>query len=112
MTKCVSGRANYPCHSPRFRPIRIVGLCHSTSNAKDLGDWIGATSHGLFNFPPGSRPVPLEVHVQGFDITNFEARMQVRPRRGAVRCGRGAVRCGAACAATAAAVYRDVRAAI
>ena len=35
-------------------PIRIVGLCTSLANAKDLGEWIGATSHGLFNFPPGA----------------------------------------------------------
>jgi pre-mRNA-splicing helicase BRR2 len=34
-------------------PIRIVGLSTSLANAKDLGEWIGATSHGLFNFPPG-----------------------------------------------------------
>lgn len=34
-------------------PIRIVGLATSLANAKDLGEWIGATSHGLFNFPPG-----------------------------------------------------------
>jgi hypothetical protein len=35
-------------------PIRIVGLCTSLANAKDLGEWIGASSHSLFNFPPGS----------------------------------------------------------
>lgn len=34
-------------------PIRIVGLCTSLANAKDLGEWIGASSHGLYNFPPG-----------------------------------------------------------
>ncbi|GFQ00264.1 U5 small nuclear ribonucleoprotein 200 kDa helicase [Phtheirospermum japonicum] len=56
--------------------IRIVALSTSLANAKDLGEWIGATSHGLFNFPPGVRPVPLEIHIQGIDITNFEARMQ------------------------------------
>lgn len=56
--------------------IRIVALSTSLANAKDLGEWIGATSHGLFNFPPGVRPVPLEIHIQGVDITNFEARMQ------------------------------------
>ena len=38
-------------------PIRIVGLCTSLANAKDLGEWIGATSHGLFNFPPGAQQV-------------------------------------------------------
>ncbi|XP_030492966.2 DExH-box ATP-dependent RNA helicase DExH12 [Cannabis sativa] len=56
--------------------IRIVALSTSLANAKDLGEWIGASSHGLFNFPPGVRPVPLEIHIQGVDITNFEARMQ------------------------------------
>ncbi|KAL6175995.1 hypothetical protein ACLB2K_052631 [Fragaria x ananassa] len=56
--------------------IRIVALSTSLANAKDLGEWIGATSHGLFNFPPGVRPVPLEIHIQGVDLANFEARMQ------------------------------------
>lgn len=56
--------------------IRVVALSASLANAKDLGEWIGATSHGLFNFPPGVRPVPLEIHIQGVDIANFEARMQ------------------------------------
>ncbi|XP_051139813.1 DExH-box ATP-dependent RNA helicase DExH12-like [Andrographis paniculata] len=56
--------------------IRIVALSTSLANAKDLGEWIGASSHGLFNFPPGVRPVPLEIHIQGIDIANFEARMQ------------------------------------
>ncbi|GER32011.1 U5 small nuclear ribonucleoprotein helicase [Striga asiatica] len=56
--------------------IRIVALSTSLANAKDLGEWIGATSHGLFNFPPGVRPVPLEIHIQGVYIANFEGRMQ------------------------------------
>ncbi|CAI0463771.1 unnamed protein product [Linum tenue] len=56
--------------------IRIVALSSSLANAKDIGEWIGATSHGLFNFPPSVRPVPLDIHIQGVDIVNFEARMQ------------------------------------
>ncbi|PQQ13425.1 DExH-box ATP-dependent RNA helicase DExH12-like [Prunus yedoensis var. nudiflora] len=56
--------------------IRIVALSTSLANAKDLGEWIGATSHGLFNFPPGARPVPLEIHIQGVEYADFEARMQ------------------------------------
>ncbi|GLT94572.1 hypothetical protein SLE2022_123070 [Rubroshorea leprosula] len=56
--------------------IWIVALLTSLLNAKDLREWIGATSHGLFSFPPGVRPVPLEIHIQGVDIANFEARMQ------------------------------------
>ncbi|ERN04114.1 hypothetical protein AMTR_s00077p00041320 [Amborella trichopoda] len=50
------------------------------SKCKDLGEWIGANSHGLFNFPPGVRPVPLEIHIQGVDIANFKARMHAMTR--------------------------------
>jgi pre-mRNA-splicing helicase BRR2 len=63
--------ANHVCNN-----IRIVALSESLANARDLGEWIGAPSHGLFNFPPAVRPVPLEIHIQGVDIANFEARMQ------------------------------------
>ncbi|EWM22383.1 u5 small nuclear ribonucleoprotein helicase [Nannochloropsis gaditana] len=60
------------------RKVRIVGLAACVANAKDIGDWIGATAHGLFNFRPdvpGVRPVPLEIHVQGFEISHFSSRM-------------------------------------
>lgn len=57
-------------------PIRIVGLASSVANARDLGEWLGTPASCLFNFPPGVRPVPLEIHLQGFDVSNFEARMQ------------------------------------
>ncbi|KAI5074534.1 hypothetical protein GOP47_0010495 [Adiantum capillus-veneris] len=57
-------------------PIRIVALSTSLANAKDIGEWIGASSHGLFNFPPGVRPVPLDITIQGIDIANFDARVQ------------------------------------
>ncbi|XP_050942555.1 DExH-box ATP-dependent RNA helicase DExH12-like [Cucumis melo] len=56
-------------------PEKWDALSRAGSN-ENIGDWIGATSHGLFNFPPGVRPVPLEIHIQGVDIANFEARMQ------------------------------------
>jgi len=56
------------------QPMRMLMLSTSVANAKDLGDWIGATSHGMFNFHPNVRPVPLEIRVQGFDINNFNAR--------------------------------------
>ncbi|KAL4451451.1 hypothetical protein ABPG75_007113 [Micractinium tetrahymenae] len=81
----VTSRMRY-ISSQLERPIRIVALAASLANAKDVGEWIGATSHGLFNFPPGVRPVPLEVHIQGFDIVNLEARMQamLRPAYSAI----------------------------
>ncbi|KAI3970006.1 hypothetical protein MKW92_022713, partial [Papaver armeniacum] len=50
--------------------IRIMALSTSLANAKDLGEWIGATPHGLFNFSPSVR----------VDIANFEARMQAMTR--------------------------------
>lgn len=62
------------------QPIRIVALSHSLANARDVGEWLGASAHGLFNFPPVVRPVPLEIHLHGVDITNFEARMQAMSR--------------------------------
>lgn len=40
------------------QPIRIIGLSTSLANAKDLGEWIGASAHGLFNFPAG-KLIPL-----------------------------------------------------
>ena len=60
--------------------IRVVALGHSIANAKEVGEWVGASAHSAFNFPPGVRPVPLEIHIQGFDINNFDARMQVECR--------------------------------
>lgn len=59
-------------------PVRLVGFSHSLANARDVGEWMGATGHATFNFAPGVRPVPLEIHMHGLDIHNFEARMQVR----------------------------------
>mmetsp|Transcript_3106 Transcript_3106/g.7162 ORF Transcript_3106/g.7162 Transcript_3106/m.7162 type:complete len:2217 (+) Transcript_3106:149-6799(+) len=81
----VTSRMRY-ISSQLEKPIRVVGLCTSLANARDLGEWIGASSHGLFNFPPGVRPVPLDIHVQGIDIINFESRMQAmaRPVYGAI----------------------------
>ena len=61
-------------------PVRIVGLAHSLANARDVGEWLGAGAHALFNFAPGVRPVPLEIHIQGVDVHNFEARMQAMAR--------------------------------
>jgi len=59
---------------------RIVALSSSVANARDLGEWIGAPSHSCFNFHPNSRPIPLEIHIQGFDQTNFGARIMAMSR--------------------------------
>ncbi|GAB2270112.1 activating signal cointegrator 1 complex subunit [Dionaea muscipula] len=48
------------------RLVRFVGLSTALANAGDLGDWLGVCETGLFNFKPSVRPVPLEVHIQGY----------------------------------------------
>ncbi|XP_010258071.1 PREDICTED: DExH-box ATP-dependent RNA helicase DExH14 isoform X2 [Nelumbo nucifera] len=48
------------------RPVRFVGLSTALANARDLADWLGVGDIGLFNFKPSVRPVPLEVHIQGY----------------------------------------------
>lgn len=57
------------------KPIRFVGLSTALSNARDLGDWLGIDEVGLFNFRPAVRPVPLEVHIQGYPGKHYCPRM-------------------------------------
>ena len=60
--------------------IRIIGLSASLANARDVGDWIGASGQKMFNFPPSARPVPVEIQINGFEINSLEARMQAMAR--------------------------------
>ncbi|ORX98893.1 Sec63-domain-containing protein [Basidiobolus meristosporus CBS 931.73] len=55
--------------------LRIIALSTSLANARDLAEWIGATPHSTFNFPPMARPVPLELHIQSFNIPHFASLM-------------------------------------
>ncbi|KAJ3149273.1 hypothetical protein HDU86_006996 [Geranomyces michiganensis] len=48
------------------KKIRVVGLSTALANANDLGDWLGITDVGLFNFRHSVRPVPLEIYIDGF----------------------------------------------
>jgi len=57
------------------RRIRIVGLSTALANARDVADWMSIGDIGLFNFRPSVRPVPLEVHIQGFSGKHFCPRM-------------------------------------
>ncbi|EPS38856.1 hypothetical protein H072_7384 [Dactylellina haptotyla CBS 200.50] len=54
---------------------RIIALSVSLSNARDLGEWIGATSHTIYNFSPFDRPNPLEIHMQSFTIPHHPSLM-------------------------------------
>ncbi|KAL8714924.1 MAG: hypothetical protein Q9220_001437 [cf. Caloplaca sp. 1 TL-2023] len=55
--------------------MRIIGLSVSLSNARDIGEWLGATKHTIYNFSPTVRPVPLELHIQSFSIPHFPSLM-------------------------------------
>ncbi|KAG7396337.1 hypothetical protein PHYBOEH_002472 [Phytophthora boehmeriae] len=65
-------------------PIRVVGLCTALANAEDVGHWLGGitTSHAnnpdggrVYNFRASVRPVPMDVHIQGFPERHYVARM-------------------------------------
>ena len=57
------------------KSARIVALGTSMANAKDVGDWLGASGHSLFSFHPQVRPVPLEMFLHGLDTAHFGSRM-------------------------------------
>ncbi|XP_039914764.1 activating signal cointegrator 1 complex subunit 3 [Hirundo rustica] len=57
------------------KPVRVVGLSTALANARDLADWLNINQVGLFNFRPSVRPVPLEVHIQGFPGQHYCPRM-------------------------------------
>ncbi|KAJ6106764.1 hypothetical protein N7512_010281 [Penicillium capsulatum] len=60
--------------------MRIVGLSVPLSNARDIGEWIGANKHTIYNFSPHARPVPLELHIQSFTIPHFPSLMLAMSR--------------------------------
>ena len=60
--------------------LRIVGLSVPLSNARDVGEWLGATKHTIFNFSPMVRPVGLELHIQSFSIPHFPSLMMAMAR--------------------------------
>ena len=62
-------------------------MAASLANAKDVAEWIGAQSTGLFNFSPKVRTVPLEMIIQGFDQHHRATRLLAmsRPVYGAIK---------------------------
>ncbi|KAK3396484.1 Sec63 Brl domain-containing protein [Sordaria brevicollis] len=56
-------------------PLRIVGLSVSLANARDVGEWIDAKKHDIYNFSPHVRPIPLELHIQSYTIPHFPSLM-------------------------------------
>ncbi|KAJ4516486.1 Pre-mRNA-splicing helicase BRR2 [Exophiala dermatitidis] len=60
--------------------MRIIGLSVPLSNARDVGEWIGANKHTIYNFSPAARPVGLELHIQSFSIPHFPSLMMAMAR--------------------------------
>ncbi|KAJ0395648.1 hypothetical protein ATCC90586_003056 [Pythium insidiosum] len=67
-------------------PIRLVALSTALANAQDVGAWLGISTPltspqagqlqgQIFNFRASVRPVPMDVHVQGFPERHYVARM-------------------------------------
>ncbi|KAF8631115.1 hypothetical protein AX17_005160 [Amanita inopinata Kibby_2008] len=54
---------------------RVVACGVSLANARDLGEWIGAPSHAIFNFSPSARPLDMDIHLQSFTIPHFPSLM-------------------------------------
>lgn len=57
------------------RHIRIVALSASLANARDVAQWLGCSSNCTFNFHPNVRPLPLQLHVQGFNSPHNASRL-------------------------------------
>ncbi|CAD7082565.1 unnamed protein product [Hermetia illucens] len=57
------------------KQIRIVALASSLGDARDVAQWLGCNANTTFNFHPSVRPIPLELHVQGFNITHNASRI-------------------------------------
>ena len=62
------------------KEIRIIALGSSMANAKDLSNWLGCSTNCTFNFHPNVRPVPLELYINGFNITHTASRILAMSR--------------------------------
>ncbi|VDN01570.1 unnamed protein product [Thelazia callipaeda] len=60
--------------------VRIVALSSSLANARDVGQWLGCSSQATFNFPPNCRPIPLELFIQGFNLSHTASRLAAMTR--------------------------------
>lgn len=54
---------------------RFVALGVSLANARDLGEWLGASQQTIYNFSPSARPLPMEIHLQSFNVPHFPSLM-------------------------------------
>lgn len=82
----IISRTNF-ISSHTHKKVRIVGLSTALANAIDLANWLGIDEMGLYNFRSSVRPVPLEVHINGFPGKHYCPRMATmnRPTFQAIR---------------------------
>ncbi|XP_063899092.1 U5 small nuclear ribonucleoprotein 200 kDa helicase [Helicoverpa armigera] len=57
------------------RQIRIVALSLPLADARDVSQWLGCSANCSFNFHPSVRPLPLQLHIQGFNISHAASRL-------------------------------------
>ena len=50
------------------------------ANAKDVANWLGCSPNATFNFHPNVRPVPLELYINGFNMTHTASRLLAMAR--------------------------------
>ncbi|RVE44496.1 hypothetical protein evm_010825 [Chilo suppressalis] len=62
------------------RPIRIVALSLPLADARDVSQWLGCGTNSSFNFHPSVRPLPLELHIQGFNVSHAASRLGAMTR--------------------------------
>lgn len=59
----------------KVNTTRMIALSAPLADAKDVAQWLGVPAATTFNFHPSVRPVPLELHVQGINITHNASRL-------------------------------------
>ncbi|XP_076632793.1 activating signal cointegrator 1 complex subunit obelus [Colletes latitarsis] len=70
----IVSRTNF-ISSHTLKKLRIIGLSTALANAVDLANWLGIQEMGLYNFRPSVRPVPLEIHINGYPGKYYCPRM-------------------------------------
>ena len=72
----IVSRMNYIAASTKSS-VRLLGMSTACANATDLASWLRVKEDGLFNFRHSTRPVPLELHIEGFpEVRGFCPLMQ------------------------------------
>uniref|UniRef100_A0A8C4EBL2 U5 small nuclear ribonucleoprotein 200 kDa helicase n=1 Tax=Dicentrarchus labrax TaxID=13489 RepID=A0A8C4EBL2_DICLA len=69
------GKGDIIVSTPDKWDILCVLQYSSLSNAKDVAHWLGCSTTATFNFHPNVRPVPLELHIQGFNVSHTQTRL-------------------------------------